>query len=165
MTEQTLLTHEEIESALMEIAKASSAQAQMAISELQAARQNLYALYLEEIDNQINTLSTRADTLRAELKTRFEQHAEAGGDTKIHDSITFSRRKTYQYDKKAALQFVIDNDLPYTRTKIELDANAFKKAAQDGTINYIEGEAQNNPVVSIGKLGHMLIPGYTPELK
>jgi hypothetical protein len=96
-------------------------------------------------------------TLRDRVKTDFLAHVEAGGDPEINPSITFKRTKKFVYDKKAALEFVLANELPYTRIETELDANSFKKACQDGTVDYPGGEAVNVPSVAIGKLGHLLI--------
>jgi len=158
-----MMTEEEIQERLVEIARAESAEAQAAIAELQDARDTLYNFYVAKLDQQLEMIKTFPDKLRQCLKADFMAHVDAGGDPAIHALVEFRRSTSYEYDKKAALEFVLANDLPFVRIKKELDANAFKKAVQAGEIDYPDGEMVNSPTVAIGKLGHLLIIGQENE--
>lgn len=152
--ENPIMTEEEIAARLLEIAKADE---YPGLAYLKHARAEIYDMHLKALDEQIEIIESDPDVLRANMRSEFLTHVVAGGDPKISPSITFNRTKIFQYDKKHALQFVLDNDLPYTRITTNLDAKAFKKACKDGTINYDDGEEVNAPTVAIGKLGDLLI--------
>lgn len=147
----TIMTEQEINDRLIEIAKHDDF-AQEQLESLEAELFSLKAI--------IAGVKGGQNDLRQSLKDDFLAHVNAEGDQDIHDCIEFKRRTTFQYDKKHALEFVKENDLPYTRVKIELDAVPFKKACQSGEIEYPDGETVNQPTVAIPtKLGHLLIVG------
>jgi len=152
-----LLTQEEIQEWLVDIAQAESPKAQQALDKLRKTRDFIYATWLATLDEQISRLEALPKQMRGDLKELVLGHVEAGGASDIHPLVEFRRTDSFQYDKKDALSFVLENELPYTRTKVELDANAFKKACQSGDIDYPAGETVNTPTVAIGKLGHLLI--------
>ncbi len=153
----TIMTEQEINERLRDIALAEDEKTKHKIEQLKHARGIIYQQMLGELDASILTMEKMPEILRENLKRDMMEHVAAGGDPKAHDCVKFKRDTTFQYDKKHALEYVKANDLPYTRTKIELDAVPFKKACQDGTIDYPDGETVNQPTVAIGKLGHLLI--------
>lgn len=146
----------EVQERLLDIAKADE---YPGLAYLKHARAEIYTMYLEVLDEQIDILECKPHNLRAELKNDYLAHVEAGGDPNISDRITLKRTKKFQYDKKHALQFVIDNGMPgCIRIKRELDSREFKRLCLDGTIDYPDGEETNTPSVAISQnLGDLLI--------
>jgi hypothetical protein len=147
------MTEQEIHDRLVALSKQ-----QQYVKELQAAYEALFATVMAPVQKLLNEAAASEHEQDEKLRTDFLAHVEAGGDPQIHDSVEFRRTTTFVYDKHQALDYCQENDLAqFIRVKNSLIAVPFKKACQDGEINYPDGETVNQPSVSIRKLGHLLI--------
>lgn len=132
-----------------------------AADKMEAKRQAIYELVLQELDEDIIRAKEAAIEARNALKAETLAWIASGGNPdELHGAVTFQRRAKLMYDKREVLAAALehDEDSIIRRRALELDVREFERLYKNGELEWAQVEVVHEPTIAIsGKLGDFLI--------